>query len=121
MVKSDIGELSSIPIYFPSIVDEFGETGDLGELSKLLEVELEVMEKESVVGCKPHLGKLILVFCEGHALCAGAFAPLWCTLKLKEACVGLLVPGIHWFSLDGLNYVVDSHVLEGLVVAHGFD
>ena len=94
LVKVDLGKLVCVSIYFVPIVDEFGETGALGGLGKLLEVEIEVMDKDSVVGREPHLGELIFVLCYGRTVCAEAFDLLWCALMSEEACVGVLGPGL---------------------------
>ena len=80
-----------------------------------------MVDKDSIAGCEPHIGEFILVF---GGLCdvrSGAFAPLWCALTLEEAYVCVLGPRIDQFGVDGLDDVVDCHVLEISVVARGFN
>ena len=68
-------------MFFP-ILNEFGETGALGGLGKVLEVELDIVCSDIVVSREPYLCEFILILDGGCAICMDAFAPFWCTLTL---------------------------------------
>ena len=46
---------------------------------------------------------------------------MWCALMIEEACICVLGPRLDIFGVDGLYDVVDCHILDGFVVACGFD
>ena len=60
------------------------------------------------MGCETHLGEIVFFFCDGRAVCADDFNPLWCALVLEKDSVGVLGSGLDGFSLDGLNYFMDG-------------
>ena len=58
-------EFVPISIHFVPIIDEFGETCASGFLVKYIEVELEMVDKNGVVGGEYYLGEFILIFGDG--------------------------------------------------------
>ena len=79
------------------------------------------MDEDSVVCCKSHIGDIVLIFSDYHAVGTDAFTPLWCALAFYKARVGVLGSGINVFSLDGLNDVLYGDILEGVFDPRGLN
>ena len=94
LVEVVFGSFVSISIRFVPIIDAFGENCALGSLEKYLEVELEMVDKDGVVGRKSHLGEFILVIGGICAVRSDSFTTLWVTLTLEESCACVLGHGI---------------------------
>ena len=112
LVEVALGKFASISVRSVPIIDDFGETCTLGSLGKYLEVELDMVYKDGVVGHEPHLGGCILVLGGGCDICSYFFALLWCDFMLEEACVCVLGPRFDRFGVDQLDDVMDFHFLE---------
>ena len=81
LIKFDICVLVVVVVGFVPIVEELGETGFLEGLGKHFLMGLEVMEEDSLFCRKSHLGDIVLVFSDCHAIGEDAFTPLWCAME----------------------------------------